>query len=226
LGAIRVVAIPVGAAIVFLGLFGFKSFSDLKNQLQDSATQQINSEALKMQEQIRNRLDDQFKTPILQGLVKDAARDATEKSAKPLIEAEVRKEVQAHIEAEAPQIHAAVINETKLGVTGMKPQIDSEISKQAADAKADIEAQIAPYGALVNAGTLAEMGHGIDQGTSELQSILPCYGPDRPVCEDRKIQHNLITQTCGQGRYQFGNFAAKLLVGRSQLTDLTEKRRL
>jgi hypothetical protein len=113
LGAIRVVATPVGAAIVFLGLFGFKSFSDLKNQLQDSATQQIN-----------------------------------------------------------------------------------------------------------------KMGHGIDQGTSELQSILPCYGPDRPVCEDRKIQHNLITQTCGQGRYQFGNFAAKLLVGRSQLTDLTEKRRL
>jgi hypothetical protein len=191
LGAIRIVAIPVGAAIVFLGLFGFKSFSDLKDQLQNSATQQINSETLKMQQEIRNRLDDQFKTPVLQGLVRDAARDATEKSAKPLIEAEVKREVQDHIKAEAPQIRAAVINETKLGVAQMKPQIDSEISKQAADAKASIEAQIAPYGALVNAGTLAELAQN-GSGTA-FDALMRMSGSSDPrIIELISTAHNAV----------------------------------
>src|SRR5437667_6870298 len=56
-GSIRLVSIPVAAAILVIGWFGLKSFSDLKEQLKDSATEQLKTETARMQTEIRDRLN-------------------------------------------------------------------------------------------------------------------------------------------------------------------------
>jgi hypothetical protein len=117
-GTIRLVAIPVAAAILVIGWFGIKELQRFEGQLRSSAEQQLKTETVRMQSEIERQLDQQFQTTAVQKTVRDAARDATQTAAAPLIKAEVTHEVQAHIRAEGPQIHAAVISETKKGGFG------------------------------------------------------------------------------------------------------------
>ena len=100
-----------------------------------------------------------FQTPNIQRTVKEAARDATQTAAAPLIKTEVTREVQEHIRAEGPQIHAEVISETKKGVAEMQPQIDAEVNKQANAAETRIRGQISP---LIPAVSLPFALHGFN----------------------------------------------------------------
>jgi hypothetical protein len=178
LGTIRLVSIPVAAAILFLGLFGLKSFSDLKDQLRASASEQIDAETKRMQQEIRDKLREQFETSALQQMVKSAARDATDAAAKPLIKQEVISQVQAHIQGERTQIHDVVVSETKRGVSEMQPQIDAEITKQANRAEGQIQAQITPYQELMKVGTLATLArNGDGQAFDNLMKISSSQDP-------------------------------------------------
>ena len=87
-----------------------------------------------MRDEIRTRLDDQFKTPTLQKLVRDAAADSTKTAAEPLIRTEVTKQVKDRVDAEKPTIAAAVTQQTNAAVKQMGPQIDSLV-KNTVDSK-------------------------------------------------------------------------------------------
>lgn len=172
IGATRIIAIPVTAAIVLVGWLGWKSFSDLKGQLAASATEQIKTETLRMQSEIRKKLTEEFQTPNIQRTVKESAQDATQKAAAPLIKDAVTREVQVHFVAERPQIHATVVSEAKKSVLEMQPQIDAEITKQANAAEARIQAQITPYSELIKASTLAALArNGMGTSFDELMKM-------------------------------------------------------
>jgi hypothetical protein len=179
IGATRIIAIPVAAAIVLVGWLGWKSFSDLKEQLVSSATEQIKTETVRMQGEIRNRLAHEFQTATIQQTVKDSAREATQTAAAPLIKSEVTREVQAHIQAERPQIHATVIAETKKGVSAIQPQIDAEVKQQADAAEARIKTQISPYGETIKASTLAALArNGLGTAFDDLMNMSRSSNPD------------------------------------------------
>lgn len=191
IGAIRLVSIPVAAAILVIGWFGLKSFSDLKEQLRDSAAEQLKTETARMQSEIRERLDKQFQTANLQQTVRDAARDATQAAAAPLIRREVTQQVQSHIRAEVPEIHSAVLRETQKGVSALQPTIDSEITKQANAAESRIQAQIAPYGDVIRASKLAALArNGVGTAFDDLMKMSD--SPNRDIQDLVISTHNAI----------------------------------
>src|SRR5205807_5241341 len=85
-----------------------------------------------MQLEIRSRLDQQFQNPIIENLVKDAAKEQTQMSANPLIKIEVARQVKNRVDAEQSNIRHAVTEETQTAVKGMNPQID-KLVKNAVD---------------------------------------------------------------------------------------------
>jgi hypothetical protein len=80
LDSIKFVSIAVAALIGVAGIFGYRSVSDLKDTLETQARQATNAEIARMQVEIRQRLEEQFKTPELQKMVRSEA-DAAMQSA-------------------------------------------------------------------------------------------------------------------------------------------------
>jgi HEAT repeats len=191
LGTLKIVSYPVAAAIAIIGLLGVKSVSDLKEQLRTTATQEVNraveTETSRMQKEIRDRLNEQFQTPRLQSMVKDAARDATDAAAAPLIKREVIGQVKANIEAQRPAIHAVVVSETKKGVSELQPRIDAEITQQGSAAEERIRAKIAPYDQIITVSTLAALARNGD--ATALDNLIGYRNsPDQRI-------RNLVTST-------------------------------
>lgn len=97
---IKIISIPLAVLLAIAAWLGFKSFSDLKDNLRLAARQETDSEIKRMQSEIRNRLDEQFKTPALQKAIKDVASEQTKTFSEPLIRKEVASQVERRIDAE------------------------------------------------------------------------------------------------------------------------------
>ena len=82
---LAIAAIPLALLLAIFGFLGVKSVSDLKQSITDGARRQTEAEVLRMQGEIRKRLDEQFKAESLQQLVRSAAKDAAATAAAPMI---------------------------------------------------------------------------------------------------------------------------------------------
>jgi competence protein ComGC len=134
LDTMKIVSVPLSLIILIVTFLGIRSISDAKALIQSEARTQTQSEITRMQQEIHTRLDTQFQTPTLQKLVKDAAVEATQKSAEPLIKSEVASQVKLRVDSERPAIAAAVNQQSQLAVKQMGSQIDSLVRKSV-DAK-------------------------------------------------------------------------------------------
>ncbi|MGC2464789.1 MAG: hypothetical protein WA517_06295 [Candidatus Acidiferrum sp.] len=129
LDIMKIVSIPLSLIILVAAFFGIKSISDIKDALQNEARRETQSEISRMQTEIRNRLDEQFKAQALQTMVKEAARESTKAAAEPLIKAEVQAQVRAGVDALRPTIVAAATQQAQTAVKQIGPQIDSLVKK-------------------------------------------------------------------------------------------------
>jgi hypothetical protein len=134
LDTVKIVSIPVGILILVAGWMGFHSISDLKATLEAEARQSTRDEISRMQVEIRQKLTDQFQTPSLQQMVKQAAAESTKTAAEPLIKSEVATQVKSRVDAERPAITSAVNQQTQIAVKQMGSQIDSQV-RSSVDAK-------------------------------------------------------------------------------------------
>lgn len=141
LDTIKIASVAISLIVLVAAFFGYKSINDVKDAIQNEARRETQSEVTRMQGEIRQRLDEQFQTASLQKLVKDAAKEATQKSAEPLIKSEVAAQVKLGVDAQKPAIAAAVTQQTQAAVKQMESEIES-IAKKSVDAK--ISAEVDP----------------------------------------------------------------------------------
>ena len=137
----KMVALPFTAILAIVAVLGFKSFADLKNSIQSEARKETNQEITRMQSEIRDRLNKQFESQTLREIVKDAAKEQTQTTARPLIEGEVATQVKQRVDAEQGNILRAVTEQTQLAVKQMSPQINKLI-KETVDSK--VQTQVEP----------------------------------------------------------------------------------
>jgi len=141
LDTVRLISIPAAVVIAVAAFFGIRSISDLKETLEAEARRSTQVEINKMQNEIQNRLSDQFKTPALQQMVNDAAASYTKSAADPLIKQEVATQVRTRVDAEKPTIVAAVTEQTKSAVNQMAPQINEQVRDSV---EATVQTHVAP----------------------------------------------------------------------------------
>jgi hypothetical protein len=128
------VSVPISLMIITAAFVGWRSLEDIKRTIRSEADHDTKAEIARMQGEIRATLKDQFRTPVLQKTVKDAAIEATRASAEPLIKSEVAAQVRLRVDAERPAINAAVTQQTQSAVKQMAPKIDA-IVKESVDKK-------------------------------------------------------------------------------------------
>jgi hypothetical protein len=129
LDTVRLISLPVTALAIIAAFLGFASVRDLKQTIQAEARRQTQTEITRMQGEIRTRLDEQFQTPALQKMVKEAAKESTKAAAEPLIKSEVATQVGSRVDAEKPAIAAAVTQQSQIAVKQMGSQLDSLVKK-------------------------------------------------------------------------------------------------
>lgn len=127
---IRLAAFPLTAIIVVAGFFGWRSFTTLKQSIQNEAQQETQAEIAQMQTEIRKKLQAQFKTPQLRHMVQEAASAQTGKVLRPMIQQEVRNDVSRKVRAQQPTINATIVSESHKAVDALEPTIDSIVSKR------------------------------------------------------------------------------------------------
>jgi len=148
----KLVAVPLAVLIAVVGFLGFKSLSDLKSAIQNEAHSESKAEIARMQTEtdaqiksmqsdIRERLNQQFQSQNLRGIVMEAAKEHTQTTAKPLIQAEVGSQVKRRLDAEQGSIQRAITDQTQAAVKQMTPQID-RLVKENVDSK--IQSQVEP----------------------------------------------------------------------------------
>jgi hypothetical protein len=105
--SIKIVSYPVAVAIAIFGLLlafiswmGLKSFQDLKKSISTQAEQTTRSEVGRMQNEVRDRLTQEFQRESIQRTIRAAARDATTTEARPLIKSEVSRQVHGAVATE------------------------------------------------------------------------------------------------------------------------------
>jgi len=132
--SLKVIAYPVTAALAILSFLGFRSVKEMKDNIQTEAKSQTSAEVIRMQEEIRRRLSEQFQAPNLKAIVSQAARDATSTTAQPLIKAEVNTQVSRSVEAQKGVISQNVKDQTQQAVKQMGTTIESYV-RNAVDSK-------------------------------------------------------------------------------------------
>ncbi len=122
----KIVAIPLTAAIVLAGIFFFHNLNEMKQEMVNEGRDEAKLEIQKMDRQIDDTLQDEFKTEKIQATIKSAAEAATQKEAKPLIEAEVKSRVGASMAQQGPLIQRittqAVSDKVREAVTPLASQ--------------------------------------------------------------------------------------------------------
>ena len=149
LDTIKFISIPMTLLLGIAVFLGWRSFSDVQATIIAEARRETQAEVSRMQGEIRERLSDQFKTPVLQQTVKQAAKESTEQAAAPLIKAEVTNQVKRSVELENGTIRETVTQQTQTAVKQMGTQIDGMV-KQAVEKKVanDVQPVIDQVGGL------------------------------------------------------------------------------
>lgn len=148
LGAILLIA-AVGIGF-FYWLVGQK-YADIEASVARKTDEQIAA----LQQQIRNRVEDEFKTEKMKALIRSVAQEQTKSGLSDVIARAVGDQVRAAIKAEGPRIQQTVIEETKKSVSELAPTIDKAVKEKAAEVEGRVLGRIAQWEDVVQAGNLA-----------------------------------------------------------------------
>jgi hypothetical protein len=125
---LKIAAIPLSLVIAITGFLGWRSFSDLKESIQNEAKQETQAEISRMQQEIRDKLKVQFETPQLKQMVQEAATNQTGQVLRPLIEREVSSNVSRSVKEQQPTIHSTIVSEAHREVDALRPNIESIVN--------------------------------------------------------------------------------------------------
>jgi len=143
LGTLKIVSYPLAVVLAVAAFLGWRSFENVKTSIHAEAEQETKTEITRMQDEIRKKLSDQFETPQLQKVVKQAAADQTQGVLRPLIQHEVASDVAKSVKAEDPTIRASVVSETRRAVGALEPKVSQIVSDRVnATVDASVDAKI------------------------------------------------------------------------------------
>jgi len=129
----QIVAIPLTAAIVLAGIFFYHNLNEMKQSMIDEGRAEAKLEIQKMDKHIDDTLQDEFKTERIQTIIQNAAEIATQKEAKPLIEAGVKAQVGKAVAAQSGTIQTiavkAVNEKVQEAVTPLANQAKESIAE-------------------------------------------------------------------------------------------------
>lgn len=157
LGSILLIAtIVVAATFWLLG----RQFADIEATVQESADKQIQL----LQEEVRNRIDEEFRTERIQSLIRDVVREKTERGLRASIQQAVVQHVETRVKAEQPSINRTVLEETKKAVSQLEPSIRTEVSKRVDAALIPFNTRMKQTEEILRVGTLAILARNGDGG--------------------------------------------------------------
>jgi hypothetical protein len=144
---------------IFFWFFGQK-YSDIEASVSRKTDEQI----VALQQQIRKRVEEEFKTENMKALIRSVAQEETKSGLSEVILRAVGDQVQNSIKAQSPKIQETVIQETKKSVSGLAPTIDKAIAIKAKDAENRIQNRIAQWEEISQVGNLAILARNGDGG--------------------------------------------------------------
>jgi hypothetical protein len=131
----------------------------------------VNRELANVRTEVKNRVDNEFRSENIAALVVSAAKARTEKELAGIIRSETAVQVAEGIKEQDPVIKKTVEDETKVAVKTLEPTIKEAVDKATKEqvktgvaiAVAPIQSQMATYGDFIRMGTLATLARGNDR---------------------------------------------------------------
>lgn len=150
-------AIAIVAAVIITGFYWSvgKEYRDIEAKVQATVQKKTDEQIALLQNEVRARIESEFKADNLRRLIKDVAVEQTRTGLQDVIARVVTERVEARVKAEEPQIQNAVTEETKRAVAGLSPTVSKEVEKQATLAEQRIQARIGHWEELIRAGNLS-----------------------------------------------------------------------
>ncbi len=214
-GSIAIVAALITGGFYFL--VG-REYRDIESKVQATVGKKTDEEIARLQQEVRARIEAEFKTENLHRLVREVAAEQTKAGIQDVITRVVVERVQARIEAEQPQIHDTVIQETKKAVAGLSPTLEGEVQKLASQAENRIGARIGKWEEVIKAGNLSIMArNGLGTAYDELLK-LGATTTNSDISTIAVTTRNQLYLEMNQSMYETRNFTVKKT--RQELTAL------
>ena len=156
-GSLTAIVIVIGGLVAFVG---WHTIDDIRKQAQAATRQEIISirqqshdtlvkQTSEIQQQITQRLDDEFKTEAIRQTVQSAAKQQTAGALRPIITSEVRSQVSAGVKAEQQTVQRSLIQQVHQSVEDLKPTINKRVDETvgqsvSAAVSSQVDSQIAP----------------------------------------------------------------------------------
>jgi len=146
--------------------------------------------------EVRSRVANEFETEQITSLVRDVARDRSEREFQQIIRVETAAQVAKGIKDEAPSIRLTVQSETKRAVSELQPMISEivggEVRGQVEKSVDPIESKLKEYGDNILIGNLATLARSDDRHSFD-QLILVARGVRVASQVEKRIAHNTVT---------------------------------
>ena len=196
----------LGLLIVAAGIFLWRSVDQLRDDVKASvavtvtrsqadvtaAVETMKTDARKelgdVRTEVRQRVADEFETEQITALVRDVAKDRSEKEFQEIIRSETSRQVAKGLKDEAPTIQRTVQDETKRAVKDLQPTINgivgTEVKGQVDKSVIPIQSELRGYENLIRVGSLATLAKSDDRKAFD-QLMLLALG-SVPASEDEK----------------------------------------
>src|SRR5450759_4018660 len=190
-----------------IGLFYWlvaQTYADIEATIEKKTDQQL----VVLQEKIRNRVEEEFKTEKMKELIRSVAQDQTKKGLSDVITRTVGDQVLAAIKAEGPKIQQTVILETKKSVSDLAPSIiDKAVTEKTAEAERRIQSKIAESKEVIHAGNLAIVARN-DSGTAydELMALMRTTQDPQVKEIGATTRYSILEQLNNNGLYMDRSF--------------------
>lgn len=127
----------------------------------------VSRELANVRIEVQKRIDNEFQSENIGGLVRSVAKDRTEKELAGIIRSETATQVAGGIKQQGPVIQKAVEDQTKEAVKALEPTIRALVTKATEDqvikSVAPVQIQMGTYADYIRIGTLAMLANGDDR---------------------------------------------------------------
>jgi hypothetical protein len=226
-GSLTVIVIVIGGLVAFVG---WHTIDDIRKQAQAATQQEIVSirqqsrdtlakQTGEIQQQIAQRLDEEFKTEAIRQTVQSAAKQQTAGALLPIITTEVRSQVNAGVKAEQQTVQRSLIQQVHQSVEDLKPTINKRVDETVgqsvtAAVSAQVDSQIAPrLKQLENNAQISTLINQAESGDGPSFDILIRMAGDPQVPVDArnlalKVARSIVASH-NQGFYSLRQFLDK-----------------
>lgn len=162
----------LAASAAVIAFFGIHTLSQLREEMRVTTREELR----KAQNEVRDRIDAEFKTQNIHELVRQVAKERTERELSSLIKQTVDVQVALGVRAEEPRITRTVSDQTRQAVDRLSPVINSHVAAEVDRAVTqEVNQRMAAFDRSLTAlGELADMGMrmriGLRSGLEDLTS--------------------------------------------------------